>query len=186
MTQAGSRRLSTTSSSRATGGSRTSDPVAGHRMRFGERPQARRWIDPGSGRCPSSIPVRTDGVTRRPSPSNIAADPPDAVICYDDKLALSILDALRSTAVEVPGDLALVGFDGIPAARQSRPRLTTVAVPSVEIGRRAVEMLVGSRRDGGPPPSEVMPVRLVVGESTPPASTTAEATPVGPRRVAAG
>lgn len=106
----------------------------------------------------------------------LAADPPDAVVCYDDKLAMGLLDALRDTRLDVPRDLALVGFDGIPAARQSRPRLTTVDVPSVEIGRRAVEMLVGATREGSPPPSEVMPVRLIVGESTP------AVTPVGARR----
>jgi DNA-binding LacI/PurR family transcriptional regulator len=98
----------------------------------------------------------------------IAADPPDAVLCYDDKLALALLDALRSTTLVVPDDMALVGFDGIPAAHQSWPRLTTVDVPSVEVGRRAVEMLVGSVRDGTMPPSEVLPIRLVIGDSTPP------------------
>ena len=97
----------------------------------------------------------------------LAADPPEAVLCYDDKLAMALLDALRSTRLDVPGDLALMGFDGIPAARQSRPRLTTVDVPSVEIGRRAVEMLVDSTREGKPRPSEVMPVRLIAGETTP-------------------
>ena len=100
----------------------------------------------------------------------LAEDPPDAAICYDDKLALSVLDALRSTDLEVPGDLALVGFDGIPAARQSRPRLTTVDVPSVELGRRAVDMLLSSIRDGSPAPSHIVPVELIVGESTPPRS----------------
>ena len=90
------------------------------------------------------------------------------MICYDDKLALSLLDALRGTRLDVPRDLALVGFDGIPAARQGRPRLTTVDVPSVDIGRRAVEMLLGSTRDGGPPASQVVPVRLIVGDMTPP------------------
>jgi DNA-binding LacI/PurR family transcriptional regulator len=59
-----------------------------------------------------------------------------------------------------------VGFDGIPPARQSHPRLTTVSVPSVDIGRRAVEMLLAAR-DGEPVPSQVVPVRLIVGESTP-------------------
>ena len=97
----------------------------------------------------------------------LATDPPDAVLCYDDKLAMGLLDALRSTSLDVPGDLAVVGFDGIPAARQSRPRVTTVDVPSVEIGRRAVEMLVAAIREGSPPPSEVLPVRLIVGETTP-------------------
>jgi LacI family transcriptional regulator len=98
----------------------------------------------------------------------VVADPPEAILCYDDKLALSLLDALRSTDLEVPGDVALAGFDGIPAARQSRPRLTTVDVPSVDIGRRAVEMLIASLRDGSMPPSTVVPVELVIGESTPP------------------
>ena len=98
----------------------------------------------------------------------LAAAPPDAVLCYDDKLALGLLDALRSTSLVVPDDMAVVGFDGIPASRQSWPRLTTVDVPSVEVGRRAVEMLMASVRDGRMPASEVVPVRLVVGDSTPP------------------
>jgi LacI family transcriptional regulator len=100
--------------------------------------------------------------------SEIAAQPPDALMCYDDKLALALLDALRSTPLDVPGDLAVVGFDGIAAARQSLPRLTTVAVPSTELGRRAVEMLMASTHDGTMPESEVLPVHLVIGDSTPP------------------
>jgi LacI family transcriptional regulator len=102
-----------------------------------------------------------------PIAEQLAAEPPEAVICYDDKLALSVLDALRSTRLQVPGDLALVGFDGIPAARQSRPRLTTIEVPSIAIGRRAVEMLLGAAKDSEPAPSQVVPVSLVLGESTP-------------------
>jgi LacI family transcriptional regulator len=98
---------------------------------------------------------------------DLAADPPDAVLCYDDKLALTVLDALRSTRLDVPRDLALVGFDGISPAHQSRPRLTTVDVPSAEVGRRAVEMLLSATRDGTMPASEVLPVELVIGDSTP-------------------
>ena len=112
----------------------------------------------------------------------IAADPPEALLCYDDKLALSLLDALRATHLDVPTDLAIAGFDGIPAARQSRPRLTTVDVPSVQVGRQAVEMLVASLRDGIMPPSSVLPVQLVVGESTPPRGT---AQRPGPREMVA-
>ena len=110
----------------------------------------------------------------------LAQDPPDAVICYDDKLALSLLDSLRATDIDVPGDLAMVGFDGIPAARQSRPRLTTVDVPSVELGRRAVDMLLASIRDGSPAVSQIVPVELIVGESTP---AIGRATPSVSRRV---
>jgi LacI family transcriptional regulator len=97
----------------------------------------------------------------------IAGDHPDAVMCYDDKLALALMDALRLTSLDVPTDIAVTGFDGIALSGRSRPRLTTVAVPSLEIGRRAVGMLVASIRDGSPPPSETVPVRLVVRESSP-------------------
>lgn len=107
----------------------------------------------------------------------LADDPPDAALCYDDKLALALLDALRSTRLEVPDDLALTGFDGIIPALQSRPRLTTVAVPSVEIGRRAVEMLTTGLRDGSMPTSEVLPVSLVVGDSTPARHVVEDRTP---------
>ncbi|MET1231797.1 MAG: LacI family DNA-binding transcriptional regulator [Candidatus Limnocylindrales bacterium] len=97
----------------------------------------------------------------------IAGDRPDAVMCYDDKLALALMDTLRLTTVDVPADLAVVGFDGIAQSSRSRPRLTTVAVPSAELGRRAVGMLVAALRDGSASPSEVMPVRLVIGETAP-------------------
>lgn len=97
----------------------------------------------------------------------LAADRPDAVICYDDKLAIALMDALRLTSLDVPADLAVVGFDGIALASRSRPRLTTVAVPSVEFGRRAFGMLMASAREGSLPPSEIMPVRLIIGETTP-------------------
>lgn len=110
----------------------------------------------------------------------IASDRPDAAICYDDKLALALMDTLRSTPVDVPDDMAVTGFDGIAQAARSRPRLTTVAVPSVELGRRAVGMLIASMRDGVAPRSETMAVRLVVGETTP-----RRAEPVGNGRVAA-
>jgi DNA-binding LacI/PurR family transcriptional regulator len=116
----------------------------------------------------------------------LAGDPPEAVLCYDDKLALSLLDALHATRLEVPRDMALIGFDGIPAARQSRPRLTTVDVPSVDIGRRAVEMLIGSIRDGGPAASQVVPVRLIIGDTTPPVRARRAPGPMVAPREAAG
>lgn len=106
---------------------------------------------------------------------SIAADLPEAIVCYDDKLALSLLDALRSNGIRVPDDVALTGFDGIPAARQSSPRLTTIDAPSVDVGRRAVEMLAASVRDGVMPPSQMLQVRLIVGDSTPPRASATRA-----------
>jgi LacI family transcriptional regulator len=92
--------------------------------------------------------------------------PPDAVICYDDKLALALLDGLRRRGLSVPRDVAVTGFDDIPFARLANPRLTTVATPVVEIGRLAARSLVGAMDTGQLPPPVVMPVELVIRESS--------------------
>ena len=98
----------------------------------------------------------------------IAADLPEALICYDDKLALALMDALRGLGVRVPDDLGIVGFDGIPFAAFSNPRLTTVAVPSADMGRVAAASLIEAIRSGVLPDPVLMPLQLIVRESTAP------------------
>ncbi len=96
----------------------------------------------------------------------IAQDRPDAVLCYDDKLALAVMDGFRDVGVRVPDDIAVAGFDDIPFAALANPRLTTVAQPASAMGRRAVQMLLAGAEGLDLPPSEVHPVRLMVREST--------------------
>jgi DNA-binding LacI/PurR family transcriptional regulator len=88
----------------------------------------------------------------------------DAIVCYDDQGALVLLDALRAAGVRVPEDLGVIGFDDIPQAAISNPRLTTVSVPYAEIGTRAAEALIGGIT-GPLPPSVMLPTALVVRES---------------------
>ncbi len=76
------------------------------------------------------------------------------------------MDALRRRGIACPRDVAIVGFDGIPFATMSNPRLTTVASPSVELGRLAAATLFTALRSGTLPPGVVLPVQLVEGEST--------------------
>lgn len=92
--------------------------------------------------------------------------PPEAVVCYDDKLALALLDGLRTRGLAVPGDVAVTGFDDILFARLANPRLTTVATPVVEMGRMAARSLVEAVDTGQLPPPRVMPVELVIRESS--------------------
>jgi LacI family transcriptional regulator len=89
-----------------------------------------------------------------------------AVLCYDDRLALALLDGLRDLGARVPEDVAVVGYDGIPFAALSRPRLTTVVTPAAEIGRLAATSLVGAIRTERMPEPRLLPVELVVREST--------------------
>ncbi len=88
----------------------------------------------------------------------------DAVLCYDDQRALVLLDALRTAGIRVPEDVGVIGFDDIPQAAISNPRLTTVSVPHADIGMHAAEALIEGRT-GLLPPSTRVPTRLVVRES---------------------
>ncbi|GAA0986871.1 hypothetical protein GCM10009555_065160 [Acrocarpospora macrocephala] len=96
------------------------------------------------------------------------SEPPDAVLCANDLMAIGALDAAGGRGLHVPGDLAVMGFDDIDAASLVRPRLTTMANPAREIGR-ACGMRLLERLSGEPaaliPTEIVIPARLVERES---------------------
>jgi LacI family transcriptional regulator len=98
--------------------------------------------------------------------AQIAANLPEALVCYDDQLALGLMDALREHGVRIPEDMQIVGFDGIPFAAIANPRLTTVAVPSAELGRAAASSLIRAIHDGVLPEGVLLAVNVVVREST--------------------
>jgi LacI family transcriptional regulator len=98
--------------------------------------------------------------------AELAVDLPDAILCFDDKLALGLMDALRSLGVRVPDDVGLIGFDGIPFTAISSPRLTTVATPTRELGRLAAAALIAVTQTGRRPAGFLLRAELVVREST--------------------
>lgn len=65
----------------------------------------------------------------------------DAVFCANDIIALGVLDALRQSGRRVPEDVAVVGFDDIPAASWPGYALTTVAQPLEEMIGATLELL---------------------------------------------
>ncbi len=67
---------------------------------------------------------------------------PTAVFVANDSMAVGLLAALESLGVEVPGDLAVVGFDDVDIARYLRPPLTTVHIDAFTLGQRAAQMMV--------------------------------------------
>ncbi len=67
---------------------------------------------------------------------------PTAVFAVSDTLAIGALRAARSVGLQVPRDLAVVGFDDIDFAAQTDPALTTVAQPMEALGRAAAAILV--------------------------------------------
>lgn len=92
---------------------------------------------------------------------------PDAVFCANDLMAIGAIDALREAGLDVPGDVAVAGFDDVDAATIVRPPLTTVVNPAYDIGVNAGKLLVtrlsgeydGEAREVG------LPCPLVVRDS---------------------
>jgi len=92
--------------------------------------------------------------------------PPTAIFAGNDEMAAGVLQAARQLGVGIPEDLSLVGFDDFQIASRLWPTLTTVRTPTREIGRLAVERLMG-RDDDARDPQGRLPV-LVMRESTAP------------------
>ncbi len=67
---------------------------------------------------------------------------PTAILAQSDRIALAALDWLKAHDIAVPGEVSLVGFDGVPESATSNPPLTTVVQPIVEIGRRAANRIL--------------------------------------------
>jgi LacI family transcriptional regulator len=92
----------------------------------------------------------------------------DAVVAYDDDLANLIARSAYDRGIHIPSELAIVGFNGDYASLSAWQRLTTVKIPSYEMGRKAAEMafkLVASGIEQ-PIPSSVHRPTLVAGQTT--------------------
>ncbi len=70
------------------------------------------------------------------------SDPPEAIVCYNDLIALGALAACQAAGLSVPSDIAVTGFDDIPIARLVSPPLTTIRVPKRTLGELATQMLL--------------------------------------------
>lgn len=92
----------------------------------------------------------------------LLAHHPDAVHVATDTMAVGALRALEDHVLDVPGDVALVGFDGLPGAPATEPILTTVVQPVDEVGRVAVHLLLDDRPEAD---VVVLPTQLRIGES---------------------
>ncbi|HEY6739494.1 MAG TPA: LacI family DNA-binding transcriptional regulator [Actinopolymorphaceae bacterium] len=111
-------------------------------------------------------------------------EPPDAVFCFNDLLALGALRTLLVRGIRVPEDVAVIGFDDIEDGQYATPSLSTISPDKAQIARLALERLgrqLGDpaegtgQEDGGPadtrpddtgPEEIVADHRLVVREST--------------------
>jgi LacI family repressor for deo operon, udp, cdd, tsx, nupC, and nupG len=94
---------------------------------------------------------------------------PTAIFCFNDEMAMGVLDYARQAGLRVPEALSIVGFDDIRFARYTQPALTTVAQPMREIGEGTVKLLLSIlANDSVTPASVTLPHRVVVRGTTAP------------------
>ena len=74
---------------------------------------------------------------------------PDCVFAVSDIMAVGALARLRAAGLDVPGDIALAGFDDIPTLRDVYPPLTTVRLPLKRLGEIAARLVLGGTRRRG-------------------------------------
>lgn len=94
-------------------------------------------------------------------------EPPDAVFCFNDLMAVGALRACAEAGIKVPEQIAIAGFDDIPEGRYTTPSLTTVSPDLALLSHSALDMLLDRIDGGSGAANEVsVPWRLVVREST--------------------
>jgi LacI family transcriptional regulator len=96
---------------------------------------------------------------------------PTAVVLGSDALAIGFIRAAQQRGVQIPGDLSVAAFDGIPEGARSWPGLTTMAQPMREMGRDACRRLFTPISAAADRTVELYSMTLVVRESTAPPRT---------------
>jgi DNA-binding LacI/PurR family transcriptional regulator len=91
-----------------------------------------------------------------------------AVVCSSDHVAVGLAQAAYDAGICVPEELSIVGFDGVGQERMSKPILSTVRQPVIDIGKRLAHLLVQRINDGddGTKVNEQIQPKLVLNDST--------------------
>lgn len=93
---------------------------------------------------------------------------PDGIFVANDMMAIGALFALKESGIQVPHDVAVVGFDDVPIARFASPALSTLRVGVFELGRQGLDLLANALADPDGERAEgvVISPELVIRESS--------------------
>src|SRR5579872_5320127 len=97
------------------------------------------------------------------------AEPPTAIFCANDLMAVGCIEALKEMGRRVPEDVAVVGYDDREIAQFTHPPLTTVLLPHYEMGAEAAAYLIDyARRPAARPPQIKVECPLIERKSVAP------------------
>jgi LacI family transcriptional regulator len=93
-------------------------------------------------------------------------EPPTAIFCFKDSMALGAYDALRTRGLSIPSDVAVMGFDNQELiAAQLFPPLSTIQLPHYHMGKWAVEFLLEHAGEALPPVQHTLDCPYIERES---------------------
>ena len=93
-------------------------------------------------------------------------EPPTAIFCFKDSMAMGVYEALRTLGLSVPNDVAVMGFDNQELiAAQLSPPLSTIQLPHYQMGKWAVEFLLEHAGEALPPVQHTLDCPYIERES---------------------
>jgi DNA-binding LacI/PurR family transcriptional regulator len=114
----------------------------------------------GLGRHARTVDGTPEEIAEAVTTGPAAGERPTGVVCYTHYLAVKLLQLWWERRVSVPGDLSMVTFSNAFPVEETIPPLTTMALPTEEMGRTAARMLLEQIEGATPPPPEVRRVVL--------------------------
>jgi len=93
-------------------------------------------------------------------------NPPQAVFCANDQMAIGFIREMHEHGVRIPGDIAVIGFDDIPLSRYIRPSLSTIRVSRFSWGSLAAKRMFTFLESERPYQEARIPVELIERESS--------------------
>ncbi|MFI6349565.1 LacI family DNA-binding transcriptional regulator [Streptomyces sp. NPDC050560] len=125
------------------------------------------------GLASSIHPCEASGAAARRTAERLLREHPalTGVVVHNEAVLEPLVDAFEQLGLSVPGDLSVVAICPDKLAEAARTPLTSVAIPSAEVGARAVELLMAKLSGAPVPVSTLLPPRLTVRASTGPRGT---------------
>lgn len=98
---------------------------------------------------------------------NLLSEKPDAIFAASDLMARGAMRAIKENGLEIPEDIAVIGFDDFPLSTPTKPTLSTIRQPIRNFGKKAIELL-NDLIENGPDPSRhvILDTELILRESS--------------------
>lgn len=118
-----------------------------------------------SGQSIVSVPIIGKSVYEKTLEILSSPDRPTAIMCYNDRMAMSVYSAVNNIGLKIPDDISVIGYDNqIVVSEFLIPQLTTIELPHYELGECAIEYLFHHKYPFKPRKTTLQP-KLVIRNS---------------------